>query len=378
MFGLDLCVPSTLIGIHPLPDSKFDVFYADPSVSQPVAISLSGSNIFCKVLSWNTRLSDSEILAGLKQHFADFNQPLVIDFQRLNDNNLNVMMTSLEHVRQLCASVPSHFVIHAIDHESYAIARALKKTDAVSEEKFCFYYTENDLIKLSIFDKNLLIFYGEFESSEKINQYPLIENIKRVALENKSHLLALGLALREKTDWNLHPSQTEKEDRVHSQGILFLIKATLYAVLLCFIAHILLIGLVFSQHTYNHFLERNFEKIWQSSSSVQSQKTQIISMNTQMKILQQLKQQQQPSLILLQSLRHAMPEGVFLTQLSLQDNQVQLEGRAVTTEQTQALLNNLKKVSTLKNPVMSTPQPDTSEPPYQFSFSVSATLRGAP
>ena len=106
MFGLDLCAPSTLIGIQPLPDGTFDVIYADPSTSHPVAISLSGNNVFCKVLPWNTHLSDSEILTGLKQHFADFNQPLVIDFQRLNDNNLKVMMASLEYIRQLCASVP--------------------------------------------------------------------------------------------------------------------------------------------------------------------------------------------------------------------------------------------------------------------------------
>ncbi|MDX2164139.1 MAG: PilN domain-containing protein [Gammaproteobacteria bacterium] len=378
MFGLDLNHPETLIGIRPLPDGKFGAFHPDASTSHVVAIALSGREVLCKVLPWNTHRSDSEILVGLKQHFADFVQPLVIDFQRLNDNHLKIMMSSLERVKQLCASVPSHFIIRAIDHESYAIARALKKTGVISEETFCFYYTENNLVKISVFDKNLLIFYDEWENIEKINQHPLIENIKRVALENKSHLLALGLALREKNDWNLHPSQTEKEHHVHEQGILFLVKATLYSILLCFIAHILLMGLVFSQHTYNHFLEKEFQKTWQSSFSVQSQKTQIISMETQMKTLQQLRKQQQPSTILLQSLMHAMPEGVFLMQLSLQDNHVQLEGRAVTAEQTQTLLNNLKKVSTLETPVMNTPQPDASEPPYQFSFSVSATLRRMP
>ncbi len=343
------------------------------TVKQSITLSLSANAVLLKTLPWNTALSKTETLRQLKQLFSDFDQPLVMDYQTRGKNHITVMMATLESINELCASVPKHCIIDAIDHESYAIARALKKTGSISEDTFCFYYLENNLIKLHVFENNHLIFYDEFENSEKINQYPLIENIKRVALENKSYLLTLGLTLRENTDMNLHPS-FEKSQTIHRDGLKFLLKSGFYAVLLFLVAHILLTGLLFSHHAYNQYLQKKYNAVWSATSSIQTQKAQINLMNTQLQTLQQLKQQQQPSIALMQSLMHAMPEGVFLMQLSLKNNQVQLEGRSVTKEQTQTLLDNLKKITVLENPVMTPPQPDTNVPPYQFSFSVSATL----
>lgn len=375
MFGLDLNSPTVLVSTARLPDGDIETLTPHPSRTYPVAISLSENDIFTKVIAWDTHLSDEKISTDLIQHFKDFNQPLALDFKRVDNAHLKIMAAPLERIKQLCATVPDQFKIQAIDHESYAIARALQKTGMVTEKKFCFHYTENNLIKLSVFDENHLVFYDEFDHVEKINQHPLIENIKRVALENKSYLLALGLAVRENTDWNLHPSHTDKKNNPHGQGIVFLIKSILYAVLCCLIGYIGLIGLLFSQHMYNKFLVHDFQKTWAIAASVQTQKTQIKTMETEMQTVQQLKSKQQPSLLLLQSLAHAMPEGVFLMRLSLDGSHVELQGRAVTQEQTQTLMNNLKAVHSLENPVMGPAQPDTTEPPYQFSFSISATLR---
>ncbi|HEV2613514.1 MAG TPA: PilN domain-containing protein [Gammaproteobacteria bacterium] len=371
MFGLDLDSPNTPIGVKQYPDGKFELLTPPKNILIETAISLPESEVFSKILIKDTHLSDTEILKELDAYFADFNKPLAIDFQRLEGNKIRVMAATQEKIKQLCEHVPSTIKVCAIDNESYAIARALKKTGAITEKKFGFFYTQGNKIKLSVFENNHLIFYDETESK---NHYPQFENIKIIMLENKSYLLALGLALREKTDWNLYPWRAEEAQCVHRRGFIFLAKSMLYSILLYAIAHIALMGLLFSQEKYNQLLEKEFENTSAQSTTIQSQKTQIKTMQTEMLALQKLKQQQLPSLQLLNDLNHAMPDGVFLTQLSLQHNQIQLSGLAVTEDQTNMLMKNLSTINTLAQPTLHNLQPDTSEPPYHFSFSVSATL----
>lgn len=371
MFGLDLDSPTTPLGVKHHSEDKFEVVEPPKNIFIEAAISLPESEVLSKILIKDTNLPDTEILKELDAYFADFNKPLAIDFQRLEGNKIRVMAATQEKIKQLCESVPSTIKVCAIDNESYAIARALKKTGAVTEEKFGFFYTQGNKIKLSIFENNHLIFYDEAESK---NHYPQFENIKIIMLENKPYLLALGLALREKTDWNLLPWRAEEAQHVHRRGFMFLVKSILYSVLLYAIAHIALMGLLFFQEKYNQLLEKEFEKTAAQSTTTQSQKTQIKTMQAKILALQKLKQQQHPSLQLLNDLNHAMPDGVFLTQLSLQHNQIQLNGLAVTEDQANTLMKNLSAINNIAQPMLHNLQPDTSEPPYHFSFSVSATL----
>ena len=374
MYGLDLNFPTDIIGITYLPNGKFDVTHPSKNISLEAAISLPESEVFSKILLQDAHLSDNEILKGLDAYFADFNKPLALDFQRLENNKIKVMAAPLEKIKQLYDRVPPNIKICAIDNESYAIARALKKTGVVTEEHFGFFYTERHKKKLSIFKNNHLVFYDESENKENC---PIIEsvtkNITIIAVENKPYLLALGLALREKTDWNLLPWRAENAQFVHRHGILLLAKSIIYSILFCVAAYFALIALVFSQQKYNQLLEKNFEKTWVETATIQSQKTQIKTMQTEMLTLQKLKQQQLPSLQLLNALNHAMPDGVFLTQLSLHENNIQISGHSVTQEQIDPLMKNLKNIHTIVNPTLNNVQPDASEPPYHFSFTVSAT-----
>jgi Tfp pilus assembly protein PilN len=371
-YGLDLNFPHTLIGIKQTPGGTFEIFEPPKNISLEAAISLPESEVFSKMLIQDTRLSDNEIFKRLDAYFADFNKPLVIDFQRLEGNKIKVMAAPLEKTKKLCEQVSANIKICAIDNESYAIARALKKTGVVSEDDFGFFYTEHHKKKLSVFKNNHLIFYNETESTKDC---PEIENLKIIALENKPYLLALGLALRENTDWNLHRGRAENAQLSHRQGFLFLTRSIIYSILFCVAAHFALTGLVFSQQKYNQLLEKDFEKTWAETSTIQSQKRQINTMQTQLLTLQALKNQQLPSLHLLNSLSHAMPDGVFLTQLSLQEKNIQISGRAVTQEQIDPLMKNLKNIPLIINSTLHDIQSDASEPPYHFSFTVSANLK---
>jgi len=376
MYGLDLNFPADIIGIRDLPDGKFDVIHPPKNISLEVAIALPESEVFSKILLQDTHLSDNEILNGLDAYFADFNKPLALDFQRLENNKIKVMAAPLEKIKQLCDRTSPNMKICAVDNESYAIARALKKTGIVTEEHFGFFYTEHHRKKLSVFKNNHLVFYDESEHTENC---PIIADIPKeisiIAIENKPYLLALGLALREKTDWNLLPWRAENAQCVHRHGILLLAKSIIYSVLFCVAAHVALIALIFSQQKYNQLLEQDVEKVSAETSAVQLQKTQIKTMQTEILTLQKLKKQQLPSLQLLNSLNHAMPDGVFLTQLSLHENTIQISGRSVTQEQIDPLMKNLNNIHTIVNPTLNNVQPDDSEPPYHFSFTVSATQR---
>lgn len=371
MFGLDLSLPSVLIGVKQTSDGKFETVLPSKNISPKVTISLPESEVFSKILIQDTSLSDREILKGLSAYFADFNKPLALDFQRLEGNKIKVMAAPLEKIKQLCERVSPNMTICAIDNEAYAIARALKKTGAITKNNFGFCYTEKNTQKLNIFKNNHLSFYDEIDIKEKC---PLFEDITMINVENKPYLLALGLALREKTDWNLLPWRTEHAQLVHRRGFLLLAKSIIYSLLFCLVAHVALTGLIFSQQKYNQLLEKDFVNHWAATADIQSQKTQMKTMQSQMATLQKLKKQQLPSLQLLNSLNHAMPDGVFLTQLSLQNNQIQLAGLAVTQDQTDTLMQNLNTLQSFVSPTLNNLQADISVPPYHFSFTVSATL----
>lgn len=383
MFGLDLNsspdLPPVLIGINPLPLGKFEVIVSPKNISSPVSIALPENEIFSKILLLERYLSDNEILHRLTAYFADFNQPLAWDFQRLEENKILAIAAPLAKIKELCDRVPKSIKINAIESEGYAIARALKKTQRIIGENFGFSYCENNKIKLAVFEKNYLIYYDEAKNNylenleDKINlfkkSYPHLADISIISLENKPYLLALGLALREKTDWNLYPGRAEDAKLAHRNGILFISKAALFSLIACFIIHILL-NLFFNQ-SHKTLLPPPTVNTTQSPA----QTAQINQLKHKLLLLDKLKLQQQPSIQLLNNLNHVMPEGVFLTQLKFNNPEIELSGRAVTQEQVDTLMKNLKNINFFNNPVLNNTQPDMSEPPYNFSFAISTAAK---
>jgi len=296
-------------------------------------LALPDSVIFTKTLEWDTQLSDTDILAGLDLYFADMDKPLAIDFKRLNQTQLRVMMTEQDNIQHLSHSVDS------VESVSYAIKRALDKHGKLTGPVTGFYFSENNHIFLSIFEDNNLVFYHEGDTMPPLP----IADIPLFFIEDKLHWLNQGLSLWTEADWNLLPWRLHQLKKRHRQGRLFCIKAVLASLLLVILAHIILI-------------------------TVLQDKT-----NTRLKTVQT--QQQTAAVQLFHDLNTLVPTGVYLNDFSIDYPTVQLTGRAITPAQLEKFRKNLEN-NPLLNQIVLTEKPDNTQPPYRFMFNATAHYRG--
>jgi len=176
------------------------------------------------------------------------------------------------------------------------------------------------------------------------------------------------------SQWNLLPWRAEQRQQQRGNSVKFLVKSILFAVFLVLLAHVVFLLLLHIQDENNSVFSKKIKHLQSSAMPVQQAQQQIQVLQTQMTALQQLGTARDKPLKLLNAVSKMMPDGIYLTQLSLQNQHIEMLGSAETMDQVQQLLKNMQQNPLFLQPHLQSSNPVSNEAPYLYRFTIDAAL----
>jgi type IV pilus assembly protein PilN len=174
--------------------------------------------------------------------------------------------------------------------------------------------------------------------------------------------------------WNLSPWREKQRRQQRGNNMKYLIKAVFFAVCLVALAHAVFLLLLHIQDEANSRASEKIKKLQSSAGPVQQVQQQIQQLQTQMGVLQQLSTTRDQSLVLLNAVSKVIPDGIYLTKLSLQSQHVEMLGSAETMDQVQQLLKNMQQNPLFLQPRLQESNPVSNEAPYLYRFTIETAL----
>ena len=135
--------------------------------------------------------------------------------------------------------------------------------------------------------------------------------------------------------------------------------------------------LIRNQEARNDFLEREIAKLDQQIREIRDLEEQRASLLERKEIIEQLQKNRTLVVHLFDQLARTLPEGVVMTRIQHQDQQVTIEGRAQSNARVSSYMRNLENSDWLHQPALRIietagggdgSEPDPGEQPYRFSL----------
>jgi type IV pilus assembly protein PilN len=415
MIGLDFRKPVRSICLEDLPDNLLDNQFLVKSCEIKEDLSQLSSCVSPVTIA----LPDISVLNMSNTDISDKKNHANIIWDQRDDKG---MMFPKEKADKLLSLLKQHpLVIHAIDIESEAIARALRQLCDVNNKYFAILYLDNNSLWISIFkeyrkiffyqenilDNNqemiimrgLKLFKIEFPElvienyyavggcADKISNWGKIPDITKklkftsdldkqlLTTDNTQWLLACGLSLwHKKSSWNLLPWRDREKKEGKKILFKYILKVILYSCGVILLLHGLLLLALHLQDEHNSVLDEKIVKLNTSAQTVNLAQLKINLLQSHIKTLEQISADQLLSSQFLENLSKSMPDGVFLNSLTLENKKISLTGRAETEVQANALLSKLKQNAIFSKPDLKNISQDESTPPYHFDFTIEMEL----
>ena len=174
---------------------------------------------------------------------------------------------------------------------------------------------------------------------------------------------------------NLLAWRAEQQSKQSRKFGLLIFNSVISAVAIIIIVHIVLIFQTRQLNASAAILQQNIKQqslLKNETLEMQQQKSKLLP---QINTLNNLQADQQQTTQLLNELSTITPAGVYLTNLSLQNQQVTLVGKTVSSAQLAVLMQNINRSLLLNQALLNEMKFDNTTPPYQESFIIQSQLK---
>lgn len=176
---------------------------------------------------------------------------------------------------------------------------------------------------------------------------------------------------------NLVSSHTTRQRQRKEEFGLVVIISCLLSFCLIVVIHQLLLKQIHSYQQQTTLLSQQITKQDNLFSDLQYLQIQKAQLTAQLNTLTILLADREQTKQLFTDLSNSMPAGVYLTNLSRQNQNVTLNGKSITPVQLTLLMLNLNKTTMLNHPQIGSLKSDTTNPPYTDDFEVFLQLKFA-
>jgi type IV pilus assembly protein PilN len=177
---------------------------------------------------------------------------------------------------------------------------------------------------------------------------------------------------------NLLAWRAEQQSKQSRKFGLLIFNSVISAVAIIIIVHIVLIFRTRQLNASAAILQQSIKQqslLKNETLEMQQQKNKLLP---QINTLNNLQADQQQTTQLLNELSTITPAGVYLTNLSLQNQQVTLVGKTVSSAQLAVLIQNINRSLLLNQALLNEMKFDNTTPPYQESFIIQSQLKPSP
>lgn len=177
---------------------------------------------------------------------------------------------------------------------------------------------------------------------------------------------------------NLLAWRAEQQSKQSRKFGLLIFNSVISAVAIIIIVHIVLIFQTRQLNASAAILQQNIKQqslLKSEALEMQQQKSKLLP---QINTLNNLQADQQQTTQLLNELSTITPAGVYLTNLSLQNQQVTLVGKTVSSAQLAVLMQNINRSLLLSQALLNEMKFDNTTPPYQENFIIQSQLKPSP
>ena len=177
---------------------------------------------------------------------------------------------------------------------------------------------------------------------------------------------------------NLLAWRAQQQSKQSRKFRYLIINSTLLAILCILLAHFLLSSQIRHLSVTQSQLEQQLNQQTLLHNEVIQIQKQTIQLNPRINQLTSLQNDRQQTIQLLTELSNITPAGVYLTNMSRQNQQITLVGKTVSSAQLAVLMQNISQSNILYQAKLNEMQFDKTNPPYQNDFVIISNTNNQP
>lgn len=128
--------------------------------------------------------------------------------------------------------------------------------------------------------------------------------------------------------------------------------SALFSVLALIYVHMHISNMITNQEARNKFLETKIQEVEKQITEIETLETDKRNLLSRMQIIQTLQGSRPEIVHLFQEIAQIMPEGVYLTQVSVAGSNIKVEGVAESNANVSALMRNIDTAAWMARPVL--------------------------
>lgn len=176
------------------------------------------------------------------------------------------------------------------------------------------------------------------------------------------------------TQINLLPWRAQLREEQKKQFIIFLLGAISIAAVIVGLVYIVVQGKIKDGRKVNAYIETETRILDQKLASIQEINEQRQELIARRQVLQQLQIERVAIVNILQGITERLPDGVFLTEIKKQGDQLTLTGKAESNTRVSELMQKIESSSWIIDPLLTIIKSDNNKNVHIRDFKITMTV----